>query len=249
MKRLLVFFKRLCHIATFFLLIAFAINGRALAFDFFYWDHGATGHEAALYGAELAERPLILYFHIQDCDWCERMNNAYLAADIVESFLMEMYKVEVDPDRAEDEMALASQYGITRYPAFLVTVPAFETEPERIHPFSKDKEMSVEDFLEAIKTRIAYIYSKKAYTSFENKGYEDALKYYQKALEFDQNSVYAYYAMGMVYEKISEEKKDMERLHDAELSFLKAIEIDPNHKDSIKALQEIRKNMEIFGRK
>jgi tetratricopeptide (TPR) repeat protein len=233
---------------AFLVLIGLTINGRALAYDFFYWDHGATGLEAALYGAELDERPLILYFHVQDCEWCEKLNNSYLATDSVESFLMEMYKVEVDPDRGEDEAALADQYGITRFPALLVTVPTAKTESERVHPFSKDKEMSPDEFLQAIKAMIAHIYSKTAYTSFEKKAYEEALKYYRLALEYDQNNIYAYYAMGMVYEKIGEETRDIDSLGEAEMNFLKALEIDPKHEDSKKALEEVRKNMEILKR-
>ena len=229
-------------------LASFMVNNRTHAYDFIYWERGATGLEAALYGAELVERPLILYFHVQDCDWCERMNNAYLATDAVESFLMEMYKVEVDPERGEDEGALVSQYGITRYPALLVTIPALKTEPERVHPFAKDKEMSVEEFLQDIKSRIAHIYGKAAFKLFEKKAYEEAIKYYKLALEYDPNNVYVYYAMGMTYEKVGEETRDADSLGEAETSFQKALEIDPNHDDSKKALEEVRKNMKILSR-
>lgn len=242
-------FKRLFNMVTFLLLMGLAINGRALAYDFVYWDRGATGYESALYGAELSEKPLILYFHIQGSEWCEKMNNTYLATEKAEGFLMEMYKVEVDPDRGEDELALSSQYGITRYPAFLVSVPAFKTEPQRIHPFSKDQEMSVDDFLQALKSKIAHIYSKKAYTSFEKKAYEEALKYYQSALVFDPKNIYAYYALGMVHEKIGTEKKKLESLLDAEINFLKALEIDPNHKESKAAVESVQKNIKILRQK
>ena len=231
---------------AFLILTAFTFTSGALAYDFLYWSRGADGLEAALYGAELVEDPLILYFHVQDCDWCERMNDAYLATDTVEGFLMEMYKVEVDPDRGTDEAALASQYGITRFPAFLVTIPAFDSEPERVHPFSKEKDLSVEEFLQAIKSRIAHIYSKAAYTSFEKKAYEEAIKYYQMALEYDQNNVYACYAMGISYEKLGEEQRDIDILGEAETKFLRTLEIDPNHEDSKKALEKVRKNIGIL---
>lgn len=246
MKHLHGFFKRLCLMTALLVLTGVTFTNRALAYDFLYWGRGATGLEAALYGAELVEKPLILYFHVPDCDWCERMNNAYLATDTVESFLMEMYKVEVDPERGEDEAAVASQYGITLFPALLVTIPAFDLEPERIHPFSKEKAMSVGEFVQAIKSRIAHIYSKAAYTSFEKKAYEEAIKYDQMALEYDQNNVYVCYALGIAYEKIGEEQRDPDILGEAETSFLKALEIDPNHEDSKKALEEVRRNIGIL---
>ena len=95
-KNLSVFFKRLCLLTACVALTGLMFNGRAVAYNFFYWDHGATGLESALYGAELAERPLILYFHVQECAWCEKMDNTYLATESVENFLMEMYKVEFE---------------------------------------------------------------------------------------------------------------------------------------------------------
>ncbi len=231
------------------MLMGLAFTGRAAAYDFFYWDRGDTGHESALYGAELAEKPLILYFHVQGNVWCEKLNNTYLATEKIEGFLMEMYKVEIDPDRGEDEMALSSRYGITRFPAFLVLIPAFKSEPERVHPFAKEKDMSVDDFLLAIKARIAHIFSKKAFASFESKAYEGALKYYQLALEYDPKSFYAYFAMGMVHEKIGVEKESIESLIDAEINFLKALEIDPSHKDTKAALENVQKNMALLREK
>lgn len=247
MRRRHTFLNKLCQMATLLLLMGFAISGGVFAYDFFYWDRGATGHESALYGAELSEKPLILYFHAQGCGWCGELNNAYLATEKVESFLMDMYKVEIDPDRGEDEAALTSQYGITRFPAFLVLIPAFETEPQRVHPFAKEEAMSVDDFLQAIKERIAHIYSNKAYKSFEKKDYEAALKYYQFALDSDPENVYVLYAMGMAHEKIGAEKRRLENLLDAEMKFLQALKIDPNHKESKAALESVQKNIKILG--
>lgn len=240
------FFKRVYNIATFVMLAGLALTGRADAYDFFYWDRGATGHESALYGAELSEKPLILYFHIPGNVWCEKLNNTYLATEKIENFLLEMYKVEIDPDSGEEEKALSSKYGVTRYPAFLVTIPAFKTGPERVHPFAKEDDMSVDEFLLAFKGRIAHIFSNKAFASFESNAYELALKYYKLALEYDPNSFYVYFAMGMVYEKIGVEKESLMSLLDAQTNFLKAQEIDPSHKDTKAALENVQKNIEIL---
>jgi tetratricopeptide (TPR) repeat protein len=241
-----VFFKKVCNIATFLVLMGLAITGKAAAYDFFYWERGAIGHESALYGAELSERPLILYFHIPGDVWSERLNNTYLATEKIEGFLLEMYKVAINPDSGEEEMALSSKYGVTRYPAFLVSIPAFKTEPERVHPFAKEKDMSVDDFLLAIKGKIAHILSKKAFASFESKAYEVSLKYYKLALDYDPKSFYVYFSMGMAHEKIGVGKESIESLLDAETTFLKALEIDPNHKDTKAALENVRKNIAIL---
>lgn len=228
------------------LLMGLAIHGSVFAYDFFYWDHGTTGHESALYGAELSEKPLILYFHVQKCRWCEELNDSYLAKEEVEDFLLEMYKVEINPERGEDEIALTSEYGIKRYPAFLVSIPGFEVEPQRVHPFAKDQAMSVEEFLQTIKERIAHIYSAKAYKFFKSNDYETSLKYYQLALDSDPENLYVLHAMGIIHERIGIEKRNLESFLDAEEKFIEALEIDPTHKDSQAALENVQKNIKIL---
>ena len=66
------------------------------------------------------------------------------------------------------------------------------------------------------------------------------------ALEYDQNNVYACYAMGISYEKLGEEQRDIDILGEAETKFLRTLEIDPNHEDSKKALEKVRKNIGIL---
>ena len=243
------FYKRIRNIFTYFMLLSLVLTGRAVAYDFFYWDRGANGYESALYGAEIAERPLILYFHIKGNIWCERLNNIYLATEEVENYLMEMYKVEIDPERGEEEKDLSSRYEISQYPAFLVTIPAFGSESERIHPFTKEKDLSVDEFIQTIQARIAHLFSKKAFASFEKKAFDEAIKYNKIAIQYDPENFYAYFALGVVHEKIGVENKSIENFIDAEFNLLRALEIDPNHKEGKAALESVQKNMAILREK
>lgn len=249
MRNKLAFFKRFFHLVTFLMLFVLVLTGRVVAYEFFYWDHGTAGYESVLYGAELSERPLILYFHVEGDNWNERMNDSYLATEEVENFLMELYKVEIDPERGEDEKALSSKYGVTRFPAFLVTVPAFGSESEKIHPFTKEKDLSIAEFLQTVQARIAHLYSKKAFSYFENKAYDEALKYYNMAVQYDPKNFYAYFAMGVVHEKVGVEQESIENLIDAELNYSRALEIDPNHKECKAALESVQKNLAILRAK
>ena len=62
------------------------------------------------------------------------------------------------------------------------------------------------------------------------------------SLNFDPKNVYAYYAMGLVYHTIGHNQNDPDLFEKAEENFSKAIEIDPNHEESIKGLENLRKN-------
>ncbi|MBW2064838.1 MAG: hypothetical protein JRJ03_07850 [Deltaproteobacteria bacterium] len=217
--------------------------GYALSFDFSLWDHGAIGHDTLVIHAQLDEKPMILYFHVKGDEFCEKMSRTYLGAEQVEAYLRDLYKVELDPTRGEDERAIARRYGVKSYPSFLVTVPAFKYKPERVHPFFKDHDMSVEEFLEAIAQKIGFLYNKKAFSLYSAKRYDDALKYYQMMLDYNPNEVFAYYAMGVIYHSMGlERRRERDRyLKEAEKMFLKALEIQPGHAESRKELQKVRK--------
>ena len=102
--------------------------------------------------------------------------------------------------------------------------------------------MTPDEFISAIKERITYKYNNEGYSLFKNKQYEEALKYYEMSLNFDPENVYAYYAMGLVYHTISYNQKNSALLEKAKENYSKALEIDPNHKESRKGLDNLQKS-------
>lgn len=239
MTRKEIFLRSALFIMALGLFINPAVPDRAFSYSFPYWEKGPAGLELALMYAEEGEKPLIVYFHIDSSAWNERMNDEYLANYEVEEFLQDIPKAEINPDEGEAEAAIAAKYGADQYPAFLVYIPSFNTEPRRIHPFSKS-EMTTADFLKVIKENIVYEYNKRAFECFENKDYENAVKYYEMSLQYDPDSVYTYYAMGSVYNFLAAEQNDRALLKKAEENYSKALEIDPEHELSIEALEKLR---------
>lgn len=209
-------------------------------YDFELWDHGPLGHDTVLIHAELDDKPLLLYFHVKGDEFCEKMDRTYLQASQVEDYLRDLYKVELDPTRGEDEKALALRYGVKNYPAFLVTIPAFKYKPERVHPFFKDHDISIDEFLQAIKDKIAFMYGKRAFSFYKARQYDDALKYYSMILDYSPGDVYAYYAMGVIYHTMGVELKERKYLKEAEKMLIKALEIEPGHKETRKELARLR---------
>ena len=63
------------------------------------WQHGARGHAQALSAAERAMEPLVVYFHVEWCPWCRKLNDRYLRTGDVRNTLSRMQKVEINPEQ------------------------------------------------------------------------------------------------------------------------------------------------------
>jgi len=244
MKNNSLFVKRILSLTAFSILTCLLIIDQALSYEFFDWGHGIVGYELAVIDAEEDKKPLITYFHSDSEEWSEKMNKDYLSIYEVENFLIGIPKAEINPHEGSQEAALASQYGAKIFPAFFVSIPSFDTKPQRISPFFKDNNLTVDAFITKIKEIIASQYNDIAYKYYEKKEYEDALKYFEMAREFDPEKAYTYYAMGVVYHSIGFKKNDQEYLKKAEENYLKALKIDPDHKETKVELNKLRADIE-----
>ena len=242
-------FSRIKRTAIFFvtMLMSIFICGWVLAYDFTGWDQGVLGYGYALSDAQSEEKPIILYFHQNSCEWCEKMESKYLAAYEVEDFFMDIPKVEINPDREDNEESLCKTYKVSNYPAFFVFVPAFKGKPERIHPFSEKGGMSTEDFLSLIRDFIVNQYQTKATKAYGQKAYEKASKYYDMAIKYDPQDAYGYYGRAVVNHGRFADEKDTELLTKAEEDYLKALEIDSKHKGSRQGLKKLRMYKQEMG--
>lgn len=156
--------KRIClrgllFVTTLILLQGLVACNMGTSYDFPDWEHGAAGHSNALSWAEEEGLPLIVYFHTDWCGWCRKMDAEYLATVEMKTFLDGIPKVEINPDRGAAEKTLAEKkYGVTGYPYFLVYLPAFDSEPYRLHPFRRNGHLSVDQFIQTIEETIQYEY-------------------------------------------------------------------------------------------
>jgi tetratricopeptide (TPR) repeat protein len=238
------YLNRLFVTAILSILTTLLISGLAHSFEFAGWGHGATGYELAVIDAKEGELPMILYFHIASDESSERLENEYLGVYEVDDFLTNIPKSEINLEGTEYEQAIASQYKVENDPALFVLFPAWESEPQGITPFQEDHDMTLNEFINNIRDIFILGYNNQANASFEKEEYDKALKYLETARGFDPNRAYAYYAIGTVYHAIAVEKKDAESAEKAEENYLKALEIDPNYKDSQEALDSLRKDID-----
>ena len=243
MMRYNPFLRSILSFAALVLLINLGVPARAFSYyGFPGWERGAFGYELALVTAQEGEKPLIMYFYIDPSTWNDRMNDEYLSTYEIDRFLEDIPKVHINPEEGDAESALAVEYSVDQYPAFLVFIPSFNSKPQRIHPFS-DQDMTKEEFLNKLKGNIVYEYNNKASECVEKKDYGSALKYLEMSIGYDANNAYTYYAMGVAYNYQAAEKNDANLLKKAEESYKKALEIDPSHEASAEALNNLQKGM------
>ena len=225
---------------TLFLLLNLMMVSQVSSYEFTDWEQGKSGYELVLLDAEEEEKPVILYFYLpEECKWCEKMNEEYLADTEVEEFLLNIPKAAINPDENEDDAALTKSFKIMEYPAFFVLIPAYKTKPERIHPFSKKGNMTPREFMNTIKEFIRSHYNKKAFSYFENKDYQNAIKYFEMTLTYDPADAYTYHALGVIYANLGTGKKDQRILKRAADYFKQALKIDPNLKESKAELKKL----------
>jgi tetratricopeptide (TPR) repeat protein len=238
----------LCAISGVFLFVVLFSPDRSLAYDFSGWYHGASGHSVAIEEAEFEEKPLVVYFHTEWCKWSVKMSNKYLASYDVDDFLSDVSKVEIDPDKGADEKALTNKYKVTGYPSFLISVPSVGSKNERVYPFLKNgTEWTTDQFLSAVRSKIVNVYNNKGYSSYKQKQYEEAIKYYEMALSYDPDDAYAYYGKGTVYYSMGYENRDYSLLEEAETDLQNALELDPDNSKIEKELGRLRELMEKVG--
>jgi tetratricopeptide (TPR) repeat protein len=238
------YFNRFFAIALLSIFTNFIISDFALSFEFAGWGHGATGYELAVIDAQKGESPMILYFHMDSNESCERLENEYLGVYEVDEFLINIPKSEIDLGGGEFEKAIADQYGVVNNPALFVIFPAWKSEPQGVTPFSENLDMTLDEFINNIRNIFILGYNNKANEYFEKEEYDKALKYLETAKGFDPNRAYSYYAIGAVYHAIAVEKRDSESIKKAEENYMKALEIDPDYKDSQEGLDTLRKDID-----
>ncbi|GEM_PF-2981187 len=87
------------------------------------WLSGPEGHARALAMNETSPRPMVVYFHAEHCKFSLSFEEQLLPHPAVAAFLSGVVHVEIDPTTGPEAARLASEYGVTGFPTFLVLGP------------------------------------------------------------------------------------------------------------------------------
>ena len=217
------------------------------AYDFYNWSHGASGYNNAIEKATSEENPLILYFHTDGCSWSKKMNDRYLASNDVASFLSDIPKVEINPERGADEKALETKHNVKVYPSFLVFIPSAKMKPQGLYPFREGGDWTTAEFIHAIKSRLVGQYNHGGYAFYKGRQYEEAIRYFDKSVSLDPEDAYAYYMRGIIYHTVAYRDRNTDFLKKAELNYMKSLTIDLDQPECKAELEKLRKTMEQMG--
>ncbi|MFW5453256.1 thioredoxin family protein [Thioalkalivibrio sulfidiphilus] len=232
------------HIRTLLLVLALVTPALALALAqpaaWSDWRHGAAGHTLALSDAQRSEQPLVVYFHTDWCPWCRQLNDRYLRNGAVRSTLSGIKKVEINPERGPQEMALFRQYGGTGYPSFYVLVPASGEAPVRLSPFRGGSEDSLAAFAERIEAAATQHYNRWAFRLHQEGQDARSLAVVEKSLAHNPRNAYAHYLRGLIHHKAGDRQRDLGLLREAKTAYERALSLDPGHQGSQRGFEALR---------
>jgi len=217
------------------------------AYDFYSWSHGASGYNSAIEKATNERNPLILYFHTDGSTRSKKMNDRYLASNDVASFLSSIPKVEINPERGADEKALATKYNVKGYPSFLILVPSAKMKPQRVYPFREGGDWTTAEFIHDIISRLVGQYNHGGYAWYKGGQYDEAIRYFDKAISLDPEDAYAYYMRGIIYHTVASRDGNTDFLKEAELNYMKSLTIDLDQPECMTELEKLQKAMEQLG--
>jgi thiol-disulfide isomerase/thioredoxin len=112
------------------------------------WYEGADGYTQALQQAHRMNRPLVIYFHTEWCNFCRAMNKDFLPDPLVRRFLSNVMRVHVNPELSSDGEALATRFGVAGYPSFFVLPSGADIAgAKRVHPFRNGQAITPQEFV------------------------------------------------------------------------------------------------------
>jgi tetratricopeptide (TPR) repeat protein len=234
-------------IPCFVLAVLLCLSHTIFAYDFYNWSHGASGYISAIKKATNEQNPLILYFHTDWSNLSQKMNDRYLASRDVASFLSNIPKVEINPDRGADEKVLATKYDVKGYPTFLVFVPSAKMKPQRVYPFRQDGDWATSEFIHVITSRLVGQYNHGGYAWYKGGRYDEAIRYFDKSISLDPEDAYAYYMRGIIYHTIASRDGNTDFLKEAELNYMKSLTIDLDQPECMAELEKLQNAMEQMG--
>jgi tetratricopeptide (TPR) repeat protein len=223
-------------------ILAFALSSPAVAQPSTWsdWRHGVSGHTQALSAAERSDDPLVVYFHVDWCPWCRKLNERFLRNGQVRDTLSRMQRVEINPEKGRSDEALFKKYSGKGYPSFYVLVPGSGEPPVKLSPFKKSGEQSLAEFSDRIQAAVSGHYDRWAHRLHQGGDHARSLEVLERSLAFNPRNVYAHYLQGLINHRIGHEQRDIGLMHKAKTAYERALSLDPGHAGSRKGLDALR---------
>ncbi|MCI0622013.1 MAG: thioredoxin family protein [Acidobacteria bacterium] len=123
-----------------------ATDSRASARSARFQD--AAGYKEALRAQETTGKPVALYFYVDWCGYCAKLERGILSRQEVKQYLETVLYVSVNPEHGKAEEALFASFEGRGFPAFLILA---KNQPAREIPTSAPPEVFLQACKEAAK--------------------------------------------------------------------------------------------------
>lgn len=221
------------------LICLFAFTGVLTAGDLPNWRSDATGYYLAQKEAISSDKPLIVYFKADWCGYCKKLDANYLSTFQFNNFLYNIPKVVINPEKGQQEKALAKQYGVTGYPSFFVMVPGLSGGKQNLQPFFKNSCLSVNEYLDKIKNIISGYYDEEGFRLMRLNKFTDAIDYFETALTYNRSDDYAYGCIGICYHNIANERRDISMIQKAIDYYEISLRLNPDQQNIQNNLKQL----------
>jgi thiol:disulfide interchange protein len=116
------------------------------------WYTKASSFEKIEKAAQKKNKPYIFFVYTDWCGYCKKMNKKYFSNAKIKQILAKYYRIKINPDKGEEEKALASEKGVNGYPDFRIVHPDGRTI--KIHPFRDGGSLKVKAFIRDLKAAL-----------------------------------------------------------------------------------------------
>lgn len=100
------------------------------------WMNGAANFEKAMLLHRELNVPLVVYFYVDWCPYCNALENDYFPATAMRDYLRGVVKIRINPELTRADNELGNLFGIGGYPSFFVIGP--NSFPVQLSPFRRD---------------------------------------------------------------------------------------------------------------
>lgn len=100
------------------------------------WLKGGANFEKAMQLHRELNVPLVVYFYVDWCPYCNSLENEYFPAAPMREYLRDVVKIRINPELTPADESMGRVFGIQGFPAFYVIGPG--SFPVQLSPFRRD---------------------------------------------------------------------------------------------------------------
>ena len=128
--------KNLLRFTLIFAIVCISLSTTANAKVPDGWMNGAANFEKAMQLHRELNVPLVVYFYVDWCPYCNELEREYFPAAAMRDYLRGVVKIRINPELTQTDSELARVFGIGGYPAFFIIGPG--SFPVQLSPFRRE---------------------------------------------------------------------------------------------------------------